>query len=255
MYSTFSFGPLSLPTSPFLTLLAVMLGMDIFSRYGERLGLDADDTWNLSLWAILTGLIVARLWNVVQFWGVYQSQPLLIFSPRPSGFIVMPGLIAALIVAYGYMIYRALPPMRIAAAAVMGGLFVSAVLSLSAFLTGTLIGTESTLPWAMSYYGEYQHPVGVYRAIGFLLVLVTVWLISQPKSPATDPRQTILLGGLGYSLVHLIADAFVADAFVADAALMGTVRWSQLIGFAGALLCLLLLSLRQQTQISASAPA
>jgi len=246
MYSTFSFGPLSLPTSPFLTLLAVMLGMDVFSRYAERLGLDADDTWNLSLWAILTGLIVARLWNVVQFWAVYQSQPLLIFSPRPSGFVIMPGLIAAFIVAYGYMIYRAMPPMRIAAAAVIGGLFVSAVMNVSAFLTGTLIGTESMLPWAMSYYGEYQHPVGLYRAIGFLLVLALVWLISQPKSTTANPVQAILLGGFGYGLVHLIADAFVADA-----AIIGTFRWSQLLGFTGALLCLLLLSLRQSIPTSA----
>ena len=40
------------------------------------------------------GVVVARLWNAAQFWYIYAEEPLLLFSLRPSGFALLPGLIA-----------------------------------------------------------------------------------------------------------------------------------------------------------------
>ena len=57
---------------------------------GRRLGLRPDDLWNTGLIALLAGFIVARVWNVFQFWYVYSAEPLLLFSLRPSGFAFWP---------------------------------------------------------------------------------------------------------------------------------------------------------------------
>jgi prolipoprotein diacylglyceryltransferase len=91
MYQALPFGPVTLPTGPLLAMLAVFLGLETAGRFGRRLGLRTDDVWNTGLLAVLAGLIVARLWNVFQFWYVYTAEPLLIVSLRPSGFALWPG--------------------------------------------------------------------------------------------------------------------------------------------------------------------
>lgn len=234
MYPVLPIGPFSLPTAQILALIAGWLGLDIAARFGKRYGLDSDEVWNFGLLAIAAGLIVARLWHVVQFWAIYRSDPALMFSIRPGGLALWPGVVAALIVAYGYLLWRKLDPVRVAAAVGMGLLAGAIVLQISAFLTGSVVGTLSTLPWALPYFGEMRHPVGLYRAVGFFVVLVSVWRASDPKRPG----RTVLLVGLGYSLVHLIADAFQASP-----ALFGQFRSSQIIALVAAIGFALLLSM------------
>ncbi len=233
MYPVLPVGPLSLPTAQILALVAGWLGLDIAARFGRRYGLDSDEVWNFGLLAIAAGLIVARLWHVVQFWAIYRSDPALMFSIRPGGLALWPGIVAALIVAYGYLLWRKLDPVRVAAALGIGLLAGAIVLQISAFLTGAAVGTPSTVPWALPYFEDMRHPVGLYRAFGFLVVLVSVWRAAEPNRPG----RTVLLVGLGYSLVHLITDAFLAGP-----TLLGEFRISQIIAFVTSIGFALLLS-------------
>ena len=119
---------------------------------------------------MLAGVIVARLWNVIQFWYVYAPEPLLIFSPRPSGFAFWPGVVAALMSGYIYLLRSALAPVVMAAAFAPGILAAGVVLDVGDYLTGVVTGLPSDLPWALPYFGEMQHPVALYRAMGFMVV-------------------------------------------------------------------------------------
>ena len=232
MYPVIPVGPLSLPTAPILALVAVWLGLDVTARFGRRYGLDSDELWNFGLLALIAGLIVARLWHVVQFWPIYRQDPLLMFSIRPGGLAFWPGVVAGLLAGYAYLLWRRLDPVQVAAALSVGLLAVGAVLSVSAFLTGSVIGTPTTGPWGLPYFGELRHPVGLYRALGLLVALAAVWRGADPRRPG----RTILQAGLGYSLVRLFADAFQADP-----GLVGQVRASQLLALiAGVIFALLL---------------
>ncbi len=193
MYPALPFGPVTLPTGPVFILLAVYFGLDTAARTGRRLGLHADDVWNTGLLALLAGVIVARLWNVIQFWYVYAAEPLLVFSLRPSGFAFWPGLAAALMVGYVYLLRPALHPVVVAAAFAPGMLAAGVLLNASDYLTGVVTGLPSDLPWALPYFGEMQHPVGLYRAVGLIVVLVVVWWRLDPQRP----QRTLYLAGLG----------------------------------------------------------
>ena len=59
MYPSLPFGPLSLPTTPVLAIIAFWLALETAARFGKRLRLNGDDVWNLGLVALLAGLIVA----------------------------------------------------------------------------------------------------------------------------------------------------------------------------------------------------
>src|SRR4051812_33856848 len=122
MVPVISFEQLTLPTGPIITFFAVLLGLEVTGRYGRRLGLSPDDLWNTGLLALLAGVIVARLWNIIEFWDIYLSEPLLILSMRPGGFVLWPGIVAALIAAYLYLLRKALHPGRVAAAFTIGGI-------------------------------------------------------------------------------------------------------------------------------------
>ena len=233
MYPTIAFGPLSLPTGPLITIFAVLFGLDVAARYGRRLGLVADDVWNAGLLALLAGLIAARLWNILQFWEIYLSEPLLALSIRPSGFVFWPGVIAVLVVGYGWLIRKAMDPVYTGAAFALGALAAGTLLHVGAYLTGATVGTLSEPPWALLHFGELRHPVALYQAVGTNLLLILLWVTARK----TLPGYTILLAGLGYSLLRLLTDAFVEDA-----ALLGALRTSQVIALGMALLCSLLLA-------------
>jgi phosphatidylglycerol:prolipoprotein diacylglycerol transferase len=241
MFPALPFGPLTLPTGPFFILFAAYFCLDTAARAGKRLGLRPDDVWNTGLLAILAGLVVARLWNVYQFWYVYAEEPLLIISLRPSGYALWPGLIAALIAAYAYLLRAALSPLAMAAAFVPGLLAGGVFLNVGDYLTGVLTGLPSDMPWALPYFGEMQHPVGLYRAVGLILALFVTWALLD----RTRPQRTIYIGGIGWGLTHLIADAFAANA-----PLLGPFRTSQVVGLLVALICAGLLAFKRPQEPS-----
>ncbi|MFN8491871.1 MAG: prolipoprotein diacylglyceryl transferase family protein [Caldilineaceae bacterium] len=233
MYPNLPFGPLTLPTGPILTFFAMMIGLEISAHYGKRLGLSPDAVWNAGLLAMIAGLIVARLWNVIQFSDIYRAEPLLIFSLRPGGFVLLPGVIAALGVGYLYLLRKALDPLRVVVAFAIGALAAGVLINISAFLTGSLIGTRSAVPWALPYFTEVRHPVALYQALGLILLLSALWLYAD----VTRLGRTLLLAALGYSLVRLVLDAFVDEAV-----LWGNFRRGQVLAFAAALVLTLLLA-------------
>jgi prolipoprotein diacylglyceryltransferase len=233
MYPTLPFGPLALPTGPILAIFAVILALDVAGRYGRRLRLHPDDTWNVGMIAVTGGLIVARLWNVFQFWYIYQAEPLLIFSIRPGGFALWPGIIAALIGGYLYMLRRALDPARVLAALVVGAAAGSVILSISGYATGATLGARATVPWALPYLGELRHAVGLYQALGGVLLTALLWLRSDTRLPG----RMVLHGILGLALIRLVSDAYLAEA-----GSLGGLRVSQIVALAVALVAALLLA-------------
>ena len=204
MYPVLPFGPITIPTGPVVALVAVTLGLEIAGRFGRRLQLSVDDVWNTGLLWVLVSLIVARLWNVIQFWAVYWTEPWLILSLRPSGFVWSVGMVAGVVAAYAYLWRRALPPLPISAALAAGALVAAALGAAGAFLTGALIGLPSELPWALPYFGVLRHPVALSYAVGLVLLLVSGWWLS--KRLVTG--RLLLLWALGVGLLLLLVGAY-----------------------------------------------
>lgn len=233
MYPVLPFGPFSIPTGPVIILIASTIGLEMAGRYGRRFGLTVDDVWNSGLIAILAGLIVARLWNVIQFGPVYLAEPALIISLRPSGFVLVPGLIAAAIALIIYLIRRALEPVAVVVALSIGIISAWAMIQTGGLLTGELLGLESDVPWAVNYYGQLRHPVALYYGIGLALLVIFLWLLP----PSINSTQILLIQCLGVGLIYLCFGAFEYNA-----SLIGNIRSKQLVGFVVALLAALTLS-------------
>lgn len=233
MYPFLPLGPLSIPTAPLAAILAAWLGLTIMARIGAKQLLNPDQVTNAGFIALASGIIVARLWHVVQFWAIYREEPLLALSLRPGGMSLGPGFVAALIGGYAYLLYARLDPIKVFAALSVGILVSDAIWQVGAFLTGDVVGMATDLPWAVSYFGERVHPVALYRALGALFVAGAISLWADFRRPG----RVILLAGLGYALARLIVDAFLVDV-----AQVGILRLSQVIAFGAALVISLILS-------------
>ncbi len=230
MYPVLPLGPTTIPTGPVIVLLAVTLGLEIAGRYGRRLGLSTDDVWNSGLIAILAGLIVARLWNVIQFWPIYIAEPWLMVSLRPGGFVVLPGVIAALIAAYAYLLRHALAPRPIATALGLGGVATLSIVQAGALLTGRVVGIQGNIPWAVSYYDEFRHPVALYYAIGLAISVLIIWYATPRLSPHSILFYLLLSCGITY---------LVAGAYEDQAVTFLMWRLNQLVGLSMALVATL----------------
>ena len=235
MLPTLPFGPLSLPTGPVLAIFAVVLTLEIGGRYGKRLQLHPDDVWNTGLIGLAAGLIVARLWNVFQFWYIYRAEPLLIVSLRPSGFAYWPGVAAAGVAGYAYLLRMRLDPVKMAAALAVGMAGGGVIQGLAGYATGAVLGVVSDVPWALNYFGEMRHPVGLYRTLGFAALCVLLWW----RGDRAHPGRLVWQAVLGYSLVHLVADAYLDGED-----LLAGFRVSQIAALVGALVATWMLTRR-----------
>ncbi|MEZ4862577.1 MAG: prolipoprotein diacylglyceryl transferase [Caldilineaceae bacterium] len=230
MYPVLPFGPITIPTGPIVILIAITVSLEIASRVGKRMGLLIDDVWNSGLLATLVTLIVARLWNVIQFWSIYMTEPLLIISLRPSGFIWLPGMIAGAVAAYIYFWHYALKPGAVAAALLAGAVAGGALLAVGGYLTGNLVGIPSDLPWALPYFGVPRHPVAFYYALGLLMVVGWAWFYAK-RMPA---GRLLLCICFGAAVVVLVAGAYTEES-----ATVAGLRLNQLVGLGVAAVCAL----------------
>ncbi len=246
MYNSLSLGPVTLPTAPLLAILAALLCLEVAARAGRHFGLRPDDLWNTGMIALLAGLIVARLWNVIQLRDIYAADPWLILSPRPSGFVLLPGIGAALIAGYVNLMRKAIDPMRAAASFALGLAAADVVLEISHYLTGAVVGVPSVGPLAQRYFFETVSPVGLYRAAGMTLVALIGWFTLDARRPA----RTLWLMVLGYSLTLLLTEPLVRDP-----ALFGMLRGWQALALGLALAAsLALASESRRWALRAAAP-
>jgi phosphatidylglycerol---prolipoprotein diacylglyceryl transferase len=107
------------------------------------------------------------------------------------------------------------------------------VQGVSGFATGTHLGTVSNAPWALPYFGEMRHPVGLYQSLASVILSLLLWTVGDARRPA----RVLWLAILGYSLIRLITDGFRAET-----ALLSGMRVSQIVALVVALVVVLLLA-------------
>ena len=56
----------------FFTFVAVAMAVYLVGRWAPMKGIDPDDIYSIAIWAILAGIIGARLVHVIDNWGYYQ---------------------------------------------------------------------------------------------------------------------------------------------------------------------------------------
>jgi phosphatidylglycerol:prolipoprotein diacylglycerol transferase len=190
-------------------LLAYMAGMWLAARQARRHSVDSDHVYNMGLYALLAGIVAARLGHAIAYFEVYRADPLQLLSLSPGAFLPLPGLIGAAAMAAIYLYRHHLSVVRMLDILAPGVVLALIIASLGAFLAGRDLGTLSELPWAVELFGVRRHPAALYQALALSGLLgLLLW---ADRRATLRPGQLALMALFGYATLRLFLEPLRAE--------------------------------------------
>ena len=186
----------SVPTYGVMAALGLIVGLSINVRLARSQGIDPDRAWNLGIYAILAGVLGAKILFVIQEWGRYSNPLREIFSLETlqAGGIWYGGLIGALAVSIWYVRQQRMPALKTCDAFAPGVALGHAFGRLGCFAAGCCYGKHTDLPWGVVFTNPIAnlvvgtplniplHPTQIYE---FLVELgnffILMWLFKHKK--------------------------------------------------------------------------
>ncbi|MBI2205659.1 MAG: prolipoprotein diacylglyceryl transferase [Candidatus Rokubacteria bacterium] len=155
----FQLGPVVIRWYGILMALSIVLGLWLGHREAKRQGLPAEDIISASQWAILAGLLGARVYEVIFNWDYYGQYPSKIIAVWEGGLAMHGGLIVGPLVG-AWLAYRwRLPVLRgldVAAPYIAIG---QAIGRWGNFFNEEAFGRPTDLPWKL-YISPPHRPPG-----------------------------------------------------------------------------------------------
>lgn len=103
----FDFGGMVLSWHGFLTFVAVAVAVYLVARWGTNEGLVADAIYSVSVWAIIGGIVGARLVHVIDFWDdIYRYNPISILYIWQGGIAIYGAILGGFIAGSLYILIR-----------------------------------------------------------------------------------------------------------------------------------------------------
>jgi phosphatidylglycerol:prolipoprotein diacylglycerol transferase len=185
-------GHVAIPVYGALTALALVAGLVAAMHFARRLSLDPNKVWTLSLTAILSALIGARLLVVLAHFETFRQHPFWVLglATLRDGWIVPVSVALGIGAGVLYALAEGLPVLSVADALAPAAAVAFALNRVGAFVAGIDFGTPSSAPWAITYtsriaalwyrtpLGVSLHPVQLYEAAACLATcaLLIWWL-------------------------------------------------------------------------------
>ncbi len=182
--SGISIGPLTIHTYGLLIGLGIYLGVWEIERIVSRRNLSfrKEDVWDGLLYAVVSGVMGARIYHVVDLWEYYQSRPWQSLAIWNGGLgiygAIIGGVLGLALYAKrkGFVLWEMLD---LAAIAMPLG---QAIGRWGNYFNQELYGKPTTLPWGIKISGEHLlsgfsvnqrfHPIFLYESIMMLITFV-----------------------------------------------------------------------------------
>jgi phosphatidylglycerol---prolipoprotein diacylglyceryl transferase len=165
-----------------LTLAGYLVGAAVFLLEARRRRWRMERMGWVVCWALVGGVLGARLAE----WGLHgealRRNPLLLLDPAAGGRTVLGGLAGgyiAVVAARRRLGIRHRTGDAFALALPAG----EAIGRLGCFLNGCCYGRESAVPWAVWQHGAFRHPAQLYSAAFCLALFALVWSLRRRPWP------------------------------------------------------------------------
>jgi phosphatidylglycerol---prolipoprotein diacylglyceryl transferase len=148
----------SMPSYGLMMVLGFMSAI-LLARYNARkLGQDPEHITNFAVYAMVAGVLGARVFHVIHYWDNYRDNPSEVFAIWNGGLEFLGGFIGALAIMIIYFRRKKLPVLKFLdalAPALMLGLAFGRV---GCFMNGCCFGAPTELPWAVRFPAVNYHP-------------------------------------------------------------------------------------------------
>jgi len=236
-------GPIVIRWYGILMAVAIVVGLWLAHRQAKREGLPADDLVSASQWAILAGLVGARLYEVVFNWDYYGQFPSKILAVWEGGLAIHGGLIVGPLVGVWLAHRWKIPVLRSLDVAGPSLALGQAIGRWGNFFNEEAFGRPTDLPWKLYIspghrppgYGQYEffHPTFLYESLWDLGVFAVLmfWL-----GPRLRPRP----GAAFFAYIGLYSvGRFAIESLRLDSFWLGAFRVPQLASVAGVAVALI----------------
>jgi phosphatidylglycerol---prolipoprotein diacylglyceryl transferase len=215
-------GPIALGWHGVLTVVAVLVALRVATGRAERAGATAGQVATITTWAVVGGLIGARLFFVIDHAATFLADPLRAFAIWQGGIAVygafIGGITAGAVAARAHGV-RVWPLLDAAAPALLVGQAIGRIgCLLNADAWGAPTGSDD---WGVVYRSPDAllpaqlldvptHPYPLYEITAVVLLL---GLLSRLPSHARSGR-LFLAAALGYAAIRFTLTAFRQEAIV-----------------------------------------
>lgn len=237
--------------------LAILAAYVVFNQEAKLKGIDSDTSFDLLFWAVVVGLIGARLYYVFFSLDQYLSNPIKIFFVWEGGLAIYGGVLAGIGSLY-YLTNKydlefislldiAAPALMIGQSIGRWGNFMNQEAHggpVSRSFLETLALPEFIIE-QMNIEGIYYHPTFLYESLWNLLGFIIILFLRRKKN--------LLLKGevLAYYMIWYGSGRFWIEGLRTDSLYLGPIRISQLISLLLIILGLYLVVSRRRNPVAA----
>jgi phosphatidylglycerol---prolipoprotein diacylglyceryl transferase len=201
---------------------------------------NTDIIWDLSGISITTGIIGARGYHVLSYWGYYSLNPIEILYIWNGGLGIYGAIILGCIAIVTYLKYKGLDTKNIL-------YYISTIVTVMPlgqsigrwgnFFNKELYGLETTLPWGIDIKGIKHHPLFLYESVAtFILFLILMYLKIKRK---VNPQVTIGVYLAGYGIIRFFWEYLKYEK---DMWLINGINISQIVSIVFILISYILIS-------------
>jgi phosphatidylglycerol:prolipoprotein diacylglycerol transferase len=238
-------GPFVIGWHGILMLIGIVAGVSLTFYLAKRNGIPEETILTAAVWAVVAGLIGARLTHVLDNLDTYLNDPLSILALHEGGLGWYGGLIGGILAVLIYARIRKFPLARFADAAGFGVLLGLAIGRIGCTINGDAYGTPTSLPWGLVYTHPDAfatplvagHPAPVYEILWIGLVLAVMWWLRGRLRP---DGSLFLISVAAYAVGR-----FLISWVRAEPAVLGPLHQSHLISIGLLAVALILLAYRR----------
>ncbi|RVU54887.1 prolipoprotein diacylglyceryl transferase [Anaerosphaera multitolerans] len=205
-----------------LIAIGAFLAIYFAGKLAKREGLYNDVMIDFAFFAVIFGVIGARLYYVIFNWDYYSKYPAQIFNTRNGGLAIYGGIIAGIIVGYIFSKVKKIDFFTLADCVIPGVSLAQGIGRWGNFINVEAYGRPTDLPWAITVNGQKVHPTFLYESIldiGIFLLLY-FYLSKHKKFNGQLFMTYFILYGLG---------RFLIEGLRTDSLYLGPIRVSQLV--------------------------
>lgn len=230
----FSFAGFDLKWYSLAMLLAVIIGIALVQKEARRFNIKNDFVFNMLFWAIIFGLIGARIYFVIFNWEYFNSNLTEIFKTWEGGLAIHGAIIGGLLTIYvyckkykarmmRYIDFIAVPLLLSQAIGRWGNFFNSeahGVATTAAHLKKLLI--PDFIIEGMKIDGVYYTPTFLFESLVCLLLFLLFLVIRRSKYTKVGTMTGLYL--IGYGVIR-----FFIEMSRTDALLVGGFKIAQIV--------------------------
>lgn len=207
----FHIGSLPVFSWGFMFMIAVSLATYLMLKRARREGLNPDHLVDLVLFAVIGGIVGARLFYVIFYEPMtYIREPLRIFMLQQGGMVFHGGLLGGVIAAILVIKKHKLATWQVADLIVPYLALAYGIVRIGCFLNGDSYGLPTGLPVGVVFPGVDdlpRHPTQLYSsAAGFLIFGILLWLKGRKTFQGQLFAQFLFLYVTYRTLVEMLRD-------------------------------------------------